>query len=376
MKTKRIMALSITAVTLIASALSQTPLTSANVPAAPVSVGDFETGDLSQWAENQSCPSGVTIVTSPVRSGTYAAKFTVADSDTNAKCPDVPTASPRAQLVSRDLFVEGDEYYIAFSTFFPADFPTPTDWFQVAEIYGPPFGGSPSMGFDLDGNRLVFERDPTHNYDRPWKASSDIAKGAAWEDIVAHVKFSTDPTVGFIEIWYNGVKQTFTNGKQRLYYDTLVPGVNWDGQSPNAVFMNQYRSSNSPLGTVTLYHDEVRVGTTYRSVLPPAVLVPSNEATTMASGLAYSRANQTFDGTVTVRNISDSWLKAPLQVAFPSLPHGVTLANATGMLSGNPYITASPANLAPGQEATFNVQLKNLLNAQIKLTPVMYSGEF
>jgi hypothetical protein len=229
--------------------------------------GDFETGDLSQWSLNQSCPDGVTVVNNPVREGNYAAKFTVDDTSTKANCPAVPTEDPRAQVISPRLFGEGDDCYIAFSTYFPSEFPTISKgWMQVAEIYGPPFGGSPSIGIGVEGDRLVLHRGPTNNWEAVWKEGSDIPKGTGWEDIVLHVKFSTDPTVGFVEVWHNGVKQTLGNGSQRMYYDTLIPGINWDGSTPNRLILNQYRGLSPALGPITLYHDAARVGTTYDSV--------------------------------------------------------------------------------------------------------------
>jgi hypothetical protein len=81
------------------------------------------------------------------------------------------------------------------------------------------------------------------------------------------VKFSTDPSVGFVELWLNGVPQKFTNGSTRLYYDTLVPNVNWNGSTPNRLQLNQYRGPYA-LGTVTLYHAAAKVGSTYASVQP------------------------------------------------------------------------------------------------------------
>jgi hypothetical protein len=47
------------------------------------------------------------------------------------------------------------------------------------------------------------------------------------------VKFSTDPTVGFIEVWYKRpqdgalVKQTMSNGTQRQRFATMVPGASY-----------------------------------------------------------------------------------------------------------------------------------------------------
>jgi hypothetical protein len=96
-----------------------------------------------------------------------------------------------------------------------------------------------------------------------------------------------------------------------------------------------------------------------------------------ASGLAYSRASQTFNGTLTVKNISSDPIKVPLQVVFNSLTAGITLLNATDMISGSPYITA-PAltNLGPGNSVVLNVQFKDPSAAAIKFDPAVYSGSF
>jgi hypothetical protein len=96
---------------------------------------------------------------------------------------------------------------------------------------------------------------------------------------------------------------------------------------------------------------------------------------TTASGLAYSRVSQTFNGTVTLRNISGSAISGPLQIVFFGTPANVTLVNATGNLSGTPYLTVpAVASLAPGQSISASVQFKNPSNAVINATPVIYSG--
>jgi hypothetical protein len=88
--------------------------------------------------------------------------------------------------------------------------------------------------------------------------------------------------------------------------------------------------------------------TSINGVQLPTALPPSQVATT-ASGLAYSRVSQTFNGTVTVKNIGASVITGPIQVVFFGLPANVTLVNATGNLSGTPYLTVpGAATLAPG----------------------------
>ena len=106
--------------------------------------------------------------------------------------------------------------------------------------------------------------------------------------------------------------------------------------------------------------------------LPSPVSV--SRVTTTASGLAYSRVSQTFNGTVTLTNISSGAISGPLQVLLTGVTPGVTLANGTGDLSGTPYLTIPTLALAPGQSITVSVHFKNPSNATINFTPAIYSG--
>ena len=107
-------------------------------------------------------------------------------------------------------------------------------------------------------------------------------------------------------------------------------------------------------------------------------VVPSSQIATSVSGLAYSRVSQTFNGTVTLTNISGSAISGPLQILFMGLPAGVTVANATSSLFGTtPYLTVpAVSTLAPSQSATVSVQFKNPSNATINFTLAVYSGAF
>ncbi len=67
------------------------------------------------------------------------------------------------------------------------------------------------------------------------------------------VRFSHDPSVGFVELWHNGVKQRFSNGEDRIYYATLMPG-----QAAVAGQWANYRQSGTA-PVVTLYHDAVTI---------------------------------------------------------------------------------------------------------------------
>jgi uncharacterized repeat protein (TIGR03803 family) len=137
-----------------------------------------------------------------------------------------------------------------------------------------------------------------------------------------------------------------TNGK--LYGTTLFGGVSFNAG---------YGSSG------TVFSLDVGLGP-----LPPS------EVATTGSGLAYSRVSRTFNGTVTITNISSGTISGPFQVLFTVLTAGVTLVNATGDFSGAPYLTITAASLAPGRSATVSVQFGNPSFGTINFTPVIYSG--
>ncbi|MCX6632835.1 MAG: hypothetical protein NTW28_34990 [Candidatus Solibacter sp.] len=114
--------------------------------------------------------------------------------------------------------------------------------------------------------------------------------------------------------------------------------------------------------------------TSINGVQLPPVVSPS-QVTTTASGLAYSRVSRTFNGTVTVKNISSSVISGPMQIVYFGMPVNVTLVNATSNLSGTPYMTVpAVTTLSPGQSVTVSVQFKNPSNETINFTPVIYSG--
>jgi hypothetical protein len=101
---------------------------------------------------------------------------------------------------------------------------------------------------------------------------------------------------------------------------------------------------------------------------------PATIATT-ASGLLYSRVTQTYGGTVTIKNTGGSAVAGPFQILFTGLSANVTLANASGVISGTPYLTVpGVSSLSPGQSATVSVQFKNPSNVTIHFTPVIQEG--
>jgi hypothetical protein len=111
------------------------------------------------------------------------------------------------------------------------------------------------------------------------------------------------------------------------------------------------------------------------TAIVPLTSVPANQVSVTASGLVFSRVTQTFNGTITIKNVGTTTIKVPVQIAFPSLNAMVKLNNLTGTFNGSPFITVpAVTDLFVGQSATVEVQFLNPTNAQINVNPVIYSG--
>jgi hypothetical protein len=228
------------------------------IPDEPIVAEDFETPALDRrWAEIMSAsPNRVTRVTSPVRSGQYALRLSVEDGDV---APLTATGNPRAQLSSRALQTEGNHTYIGWSTYFPSSFPRVIGrWFVFFQFHGAPYSGSPRIAFGIRGSRLGLHRDEAFRFDSPWSVPLQRER---WLDFVVGVKWSRDPRVGYVELWFNGERQTFSNGEERLGMATIKK----DQQAVVTIPAN-YRARGTVPGRVTIVHDDIEIGNSYGSV--------------------------------------------------------------------------------------------------------------
>jgi hypothetical protein len=115
---------------------------------------------------------------------------------------------------------------------------------------------------------------------------------------------------------------------------------------------------------------------TLAAVQAGATLVSSSQVSFTASGLSFSRVSQTFNGTLTLTNISGTEVSGALQILFTGMPASVTLDNATGSFSGIPYLTVPTSALAAGQSITASLRFKNPLGVTLNLNPTIYFGSF
>jgi hypothetical protein len=213
--------------------------------AAPTWVGNFETGDLSQWGAAQRVSEDrVRVVTEPTWEGRYALAATVMQGD-----DPINASGNRAELVGGRLEPDGSEAWYRWAVLFPEDFPASPKWQLFTQWHHDGCCGSPPVEFHVTGEQVIF----TVQGRSLWK--TPLVRGA-WHELMLHVRWSADPSVGFAELWYDGVQAL-----PRSSVATAFPGMR------NYLKVGYYRDA-SIQPTSTVFVDGMVQGATRADVEP------------------------------------------------------------------------------------------------------------
>lgn len=150
------------------------------------------------------------------------------------------------------LAAEGDEIYIGWTSKLLIPSTIKTEAIFQWKSY--PTDGSlqnhPLMLRTKGGKLELQHFDDNHVATVPWAITLPVN---TWMNFVIRMKVSRDPSIGFIEFWYNGQKQTLANGTQRLTCRTLDVA---DCDPKWGVY-------GGDEADVTHYVKKIRIGTTY-----------------------------------------------------------------------------------------------------------------
>jgi len=91
-----------------------------------------------------------------------------------------------------------------------------------------------------------------------WRKAATAVTRNAWHKLLIHKRWSSKSD-GFIEIWYDDVKQTLTDGTSKMFMRTLTPGYSARMQT------GIYRG-NAIGGNAVIYSDGFRIGTSREAV--------------------------------------------------------------------------------------------------------------
>jgi Polysaccharide lyase len=235
--------------------------------AAPLFVGDYSTGDFSQWPVVQTRnynDSGSDYV--PTYSASIvqdAVKGNVARFEVRAG--DVPSfgGGERAEVSGADWDTatggsEGQTRWYRFATKFDSSFPlnhADLGW-AVTNQWHSPVGGSPPVSWTVDMKNgywsLVIEKQAAPG---TWLEQFSIfdtpLNVGQWHDVMMQVNWSTSDETGWVRLWLNGIRQTFVNGADSYYVRTLIPGT-------TAVYYKEGMYREPTASTDIVYHTGFR----------------------------------------------------------------------------------------------------------------------
>ena len=115
--------------------------------------------------------------------------------------------------------LNGSEFYIGWTDklYMPTSLKTDAV-FQWKSYPTSTTANHPLMLRTNNGNLELQYFDINHVASVPWSIPLAVS---TWQSFVLRIKLSDSATDGYIELWYNGVKQTFTNNSQRYYCRTF-----------------------------------------------------------------------------------------------------------------------------------------------------------
>jgi hypothetical protein len=228
-----------------------------------------------------------------------------------------------------------NQYYYGWKEMW-GPMPINGDWVALHQMhgYGVTGQGAPLVLRCVNGDGNLYMQNGANGVDTnfwhvPFKTN-------VWQSFVVHVYLDTNPAVGYVEIWYNGVMQTFNNGQTRWY------GPTWDNvdgkwqDSYNLLKWGVYRSGSlNGHGPASTYMTDAKIGTTYADVNPlgagsfTMATTPPSQSVAPGSGANFTITTSPLAGFSTNINLSVTGL--PVGAAANFSPPTITNSGASTM---------------------------------------------
>lgn len=297
----------------------------------------------------EEAPGTIVITNDPLNQQGFVYNYNTWDDTNYAKerCESRGTKTPSGNF--RVSYT--NDYYIGWRAMWN---PMPIDgeWVALWQMhgYGVTGQGAPLVLRCVNGDGNLYMQNGANGVDTNFwhtKFKTDV-----WQNFVVHVYLSTNFTQGYVEIWYNGVQQTFNNGQTRWY------GPTWDNvdgswqDSYNLFKWGVYRSGSlNGKGPAAAYMTDAKIGTTYADVDPTAgsEIVMS---TTPTYEVVAPGASAVYNVGVTLNGFSGT-----VNLSASGLPTGATAALNPASLtnSGSSTLTITTSSSTPIGGSTISI---------------------
>jgi polysaccharide lyase-like protein len=215
----------------------------------PIFHGDFETGDLTQWGYLLN-EEGLSVVTDPVIDGTHAGKVTITKDNlwsNGLNRVEVQYKPPAANGA------DGAEAFYGYSFNLPEALSADNHqifYWETDQTY------QQVMHVAIEGQNMYFATQKP-NFTKVWEAPG-VATPGKWHRLVMRIKWSADPAVGEVDLYFDGQK-VVTAAKAQTYLG-------------NQAFV-QHGILRQPTSdkVEVMYMDDARFGTTLADVMGAAL---------------------------------------------------------------------------------------------------------
>lgn len=199
---------------------------------------------------------------------------------------DNTISTARAQTHGGPLLSNGSEVYYSWMLYIPSaigdHWPvvgSDADWNVMSQLHSPPYSSSPGCATSVkyyNGNLCLYGDNGSGN--PTWYTPIIMDR---WIKVTQHLIVHTAGGQGLLEVWVNGVKQQLILPVAWWNYDTTGQYLSPDGTTahiatevkdtngPGDLYINCYRKgsgSNWGVGTVTVFHMGMKIGTNYQVV--------------------------------------------------------------------------------------------------------------
>jgi hypothetical protein len=250
----------------------------ATASARTLAVADAEHALGKEWA-NYSCAdrSRVKRVANPAAQGSHAYDLAIHDGDDSygERC-EIGMGNPGAP--GFPLFHEGDERWISFQVYLPNDYPIDTpDWQLFFQIHQTGDGGCPPISLGIEDGQMKLFKSARNTYvlDTREMWSAPVERNR-WMKLTLHIKNSTNPDEGFVELFGDldgtGVKTLL----ERTATHTMTKDPNGSGAMINHARVGIYRNPRIT-GNAHILFDGFTIATDRESAESVAFAGPSSD---------------------------------------------------------------------------------------------------
>jgi polysaccharide lyase-like protein len=199
-----------------------------------------------------------------VAQGRYSYAITAVPGDQcDGERAELAQGNPERDGFANRVFNAGDDRYISFQVLLDRNVDlTAPGWRLIAQLHQAGNLGTPALSLNVEAGQFVLYRSDANveSYDTVSLWEAPASKGR-WVRFTLHVRFSSDPAEGYVELWGNPAGGDVVPLLGPVPMATMKRDASGE-TVPDHARIGLFRDENGLFGTETVYYDGFTVATT------------------------------------------------------------------------------------------------------------------